>query len=87
MEPPRKKQKHSHSHAPAINKRKRADQPLSKLEQLLAKIPATYPKTCRDEMSKFKNHEDYWSGRTTPADQYDFLIISGMPDAIHRYIK
>ena len=87
MEPPRKKQKHHHSHSHASNKRKRADQPPSKIEQLLAKIPAMYPASCRDDLLKFKNHSDYWAGRTLPADQYDFLIISSMPDAIHRYIK
>ena len=85
MEPPRKKQKTCHSHAP--NKRKRADQSPSKIEQLLAKIPAMYPAACRDDLLKFKNYSDYWSGRTSPADQYDFLIISSMPDAVHRYIK
>ena len=87
MEPPRKKQKHHHSYSRAITKRKMADQPPSKIEQLLAKIPAIYPAVCRDEMAKFKNYSDYWSGRTSPADRYDFLIISSMPDSIHRYIK
>ena len=83
MEPPRKKQKLYH----ARPKRKCADQFPSKIEQLLSKIPATYPAGCRDDLLKFKNYSDYWSGRTSPLDPYDFLIISSMPDSIHRYIK
>lgn len=43
--------------------------------------------TCREEMTKKQKLSDYWNGRNQPTDKYDFLIISSMPNCIHRYIK
>lgn len=51
------------------------------------KAQRTTKTSCRQEMIKRQNYIDYWSGRTQPIDKYDFLIISGMPNCIHRYIK
>jgi hypothetical protein len=48
--------------------------------------PVILPTTCRQEMKKQKLYE-YCSKRTTPKNIYDFLIISSLPNCIHRYIK
>lgn len=45
-----------------------------------------HPGSCIQEMKK-TNISEYWSGRTTQKDIYDFLIISSLPNCIHRYIK
>jgi hypothetical protein len=40
-----------------------------------------------EEVIKKQKLSEYWSGRTAPIDNYDFLIISSIPNCIHRYIK
>lgn len=43
--------------------------------------------SCRQEMLKKPKKFNYSNRRHFPIDKYDFLIISSMPNCIHRYIK